>query len=200
MAFKVEDKGYTFKTKNLGGETLAELDAERKKRGVVDPNDTSTKFFAAADVEIKANTGDTVWFPGTMQFVNHKVHAWAKYEKPTVSVRTVIEIVKPAKLSKMSKDEQKEWKRFEAALRKHEIEHHKKGLDLAQVILREIVEATTEVVTDDISKKNMMNQAMIGLNWEVGRTVGNVKDRCNAAMKALDKATNHGGVVLKYQK
>ena len=56
------DKGLTIKTRKLRGATLADVDADRKRNGMVDPNDRSGRFYAATDVTIETRVGSDVWY------------------------------------------------------------------------------------------------------------------------------------------
>ncbi len=195
----VNDKGFKFKTKKLKGDTLEEIDKQRKKNGAEDPNDKSQKFYAVAAVEIDLRTGADIWYPGGMHILSHMIHTTPKYEKPEAHVSTEIEIHVPANLGKLSKDAQKEWKRFEAALRKHEVEHHKEGLKLAEQLILEVKQLNVNMKTETSNEAALKKEAHRLLGKEFLGTFGGgeIKKRVNEAMHRFDKATKHGGVVLK---
>lgn len=196
---KVTDKGYKFVTKKLKGDTLAEVDKDRKKNGLEDPNDKSQKFYSVAAVTVDLQTGDDIWYPGGMHILNHKIHTSPQYYKPYANVSSVITICVPKNLAKMSAAAQKEWKRFETELRKHEIEHHQKGIELAAKLVHEVKSLHVPLQTENVNEAKMRAEAHRLLGKLFIKTFGGglLEKRVNAAMADFDKKSGHGGVVLK---
>jgi uncharacterized protein DUF922 len=195
----VNDKGYKFKTKKLKGDTLEEIEKNCRKSGGVDPNDKSRKFYAVTSVKVDLRTGEDVWYPGGMHILNRMIATTPRYEKPEAHVSSEIELYAPANLSKLSKDAQKEWKRFETDLRKHEIEHHKEGLKLAEKLVAEVKQVPVDMKTETLNEAAMKKEALRLLGKKFISTFGGgeIEKRVNAAMADLDRRTHHGGVVLK---
>jgi hypothetical protein len=196
---KLTDKGFTVKTKPLKGDTLAELDKERKKNGMVDPNDKSQKFYAATDVTIELKPGADVWYPGSFHIINHKVLSNPQLLSPEVIVSAVITICVPSKLTKFSKEAKAEWKRFYKEVEKHEKEHVRDGKKLAETMLKEVTGLSVKMETETVNEADMRKLAMKLLTAEMVRVYGGgaIADRVNKAMAKLDSVSGHGGVKLK---
>ncbi len=195
----VTDKGYKFVSKKLKGTTLAEVDKDRKKNGAEDPNDKSQKFYAVTAVTIDLQTGDDIWYPGGMAILGHMINTNPHYHKPFANMSSVITICVPKNLVKLSSDAQKEWHRFEAELRKHEIEDHQKGLALAEEIVKEVAGLDVLMKTETVNEREMRAEAhrLLGKLFTKAFGGGVLEKRINAAMARFDKATGHGSVKLK---
>lgn len=192
------DKGFTIKHKKLKGATLAEVDKDRKKNGMVDPNDKSQRFYAVTDVTIELKTGDEVWYPGGMHVLNFEVVTNPQLLKPEVVVSAVIEVCVPDKLNKMSAAAKAEWKRFYQEVLKHEKVHVADGKKLAQQMLDEMRRLSVTMRSESISEAKMRKQALQLLAKEAGKAFGGgeIAKRINEVMKKLDSVSGHGGVKL----
>lgn len=194
------DNGYKVQNKKLKGETLAEVDKDRRKNGCVDNNDTSQKFYAVTDVKIELKIGSEVWYPGGMNILSFKVHTNPQLLDPEVIVSAVITICVPAKLNKLSTAAKAEWKRFYTAVLKHEKEHVRDGKALAEQMLKEMRGLSVLMKTDTVDEAKMRKEALKLLGKEAVAKFGGgqIEKRINAVMSKLDSVSGHGGVKLNF--
>ena len=192
------DKGFTIKPKKLKGATLAEVDVDRKKNGMVDPNDKSQKFYGATDVTIELKIGTEVWYPGGMHILNFKVVLMPQLLAPEVIVSSVINVCVPDKLGGMSAKAKKEWARFYKALVKHEKEHVADGKKLAEEMLKEMAGLSVTLKSESVNEAHIKKESLKLLAAEATKKFGGgeIKKRVNERMKKLDSVNGHGAVHL----
>ena len=196
---KLTDKGFTIKHKKLKGETLAEVDKDRKKNGCVDPNDKSQKFYAVTAVTVELKIGTEVWYPGGMHILSHQIITNPQLSMPEAIVSAEIEVCVPDKLGSLSSAAKKEWKRFYQELLKHEKKHVADGVKVAQQMLNDLTALSVTMKTETVNEAAMKKEALKLLGKEAQRVFGGgeIEKRINAAMKKLDSQTGHGSVKLK---
>lgn len=195
---KLTDKGFIIKHKKLKGETLEKVDKERKKNGCVDPNDKAEKFYAVTAVTVELKLGTEVWYPGGMHILSHQIITNPQLLEPEAIVTAEIEMCVPDKLNGMSSAAKKEWKRFYAALLKHEKKHVADGVKVAQQMLNDLTALSVMMKTETVNEAALKKEALRLLGKEATRVFGGgeIEKRINAAMKKLDSQTGHGSVKL----
>ena len=194
------DKGFTTKTRKLRGTTLAEVDADRKRNGLVDPNDRSGRFYAATDVTIEVRIGNEVWYPGGMNILRFKAHMNPQPLNPEVIVSATITICVPDKLNSMSSPAKAEWKRFYKAVEKHEKLHVADGRKLAEEMLKEMLKLSAHLETETVNEQLIKKEALLLLEKEAVKKFGGgeIEKRVNAVMKKRDSVDGHGAIKLKH--
>jgi hypothetical protein len=195
----VNFKGQTITSKLLKGETLAEIDRDRKKNGLVDPNDKSKRFYGVTDVTIRLVPGDPRSL-GAAEMLRNNVGVTAKFNDCTAEVSAATTICKPKDFSKLSSDARKEWERFEKAVDGHEKLHVEDGKALAQSIVDEVISLNAD------GKGETIEEASAAAVWELEKLfnkkfgAGEIEKRINAEMKNRDGKDKHGekaGAILK---
>lgn len=178
--------------KMLKGRTLAEINRDRKKNGLVDPNDKSKKFYGVTSITIGVHPVNPRVIPG-----NNMVHPRgctdnADFESCEATVSTSTKICKPSDYNKLSKNAKKEWDRFEKALIKHEQVHVADGLKLAQKFCDEVTAMTAKGKGG--SMEEAAADALKNLNDALQKEYNSkaIELKVNAVLKARDVHTKHG--------
>jgi predicted secreted Zn-dependent protease len=195
----VNFKGQTITSKFLKGQTLAEIDRDRKKSGLVDPNDKSQKFYGVTDVTIRLVPGGprSIGAPTTL---SHGTDVMVRLTECTAEVSAATTVCKPKDLSMLSGDARKEWDRFEKAVDSHEKLHVEDGKALAQSIVDEVISLNAS------GKGETIEDAYAAAVWELEKLFnkkfggGEIEKRISAEMKNRDGKDKHGeksGAVLK---
>ena len=174
----------------VSGKTLADIVKDMDKKGPVDSNDGKrysgrclgkiTIGLTDKDLDVQFSSGKT------------PVEAVAGLKSGSVSVSCEITVPRLASDKGLSDDAKKEWKRFAAAVDKHENGHVDAYLAEAQAIAAEMNKLSASATgKDEKSARVAAAKALYGLLQK--NYGGNVlSDRMKACAKAYDAKTKHG--------